>query len=215
MKSSKLNVLLRPCEKVNCFNYFSLKMIHLTEKILCQCFYIPEIRKLTQTPIYSISRQDCAPPHFFGNVRHHVDKHFPWRWIGRGGTIRWAAPSPDLTPLDCVFIETPEKQALQKSDQRYNNNRPIDFFTHWSRQRFFLGSRWSHPAYWLMIYSVRYEWVIEDNWAVSDLSKFIPCMMILRLEHSTLWIRAEQHNHSTMPADQRYRRIENENQYGN
>ena len=27
------------------------------------------------------------------------------------------------------------------------------------------------PTYWLMMYSVRYEWVIRDDWAVSDLSQ--------------------------------------------
>ena len=56
--------------------------------------------KLTQTPRSILFHQDCAPPHFFGNVRHHLDKHFPNRWIGRGGAIRWAARSPNLTPLD-------------------------------------------------------------------------------------------------------------------
>ena len=39
-----------------------------------------------------------------------------------------------------------------------------------------------------------------DNLAVSDLSRVIPWMMLLRFEHSTLWVRVEQRNHSTMAA---------------
>ena len=35
---------------------------------------------------------------------------------------------------------------------------------------------------------------------MSNLSRVIPWMLILRFEHSTLWIRIEQHNHSTMAA---------------
>jgi len=38
---------------------------------------------------------------------------------------------------------------------------------------------------WLIL-----EWVILDNLAVSDLSRVIPWVMILRFEHSTLWVRA-------------------------
>jgi hypothetical protein len=29
-----------------------------------------------------------------------LDKHFPGRWIGRGGPISWPPRSPDITPLD-------------------------------------------------------------------------------------------------------------------
>ena len=50
------------------------------------------------------------------------------------------------------------------------------------------------------MYSVRREWVIWDNWAVSDLSRVIPWMRILRFEHSILWIRVKQRNHSAMAA---------------
>ena len=48
-----------------------------------------------------------------------------------------------------------------------------------------------------------YEGVIRDNLAVSDLSKVIPWMMILRFEHSILRIRVEQRNHSTTAAFRR------------
>ena len=44
------------------------------------------------------------------------------------------------------------------------------------------------------------EWLIRDNLAVSDLSRVIPWLVVLRFEHSTLWIRAEQRNHSAMAA---------------
>ncbi len=34
--------------------------------------------------------------------------------------------------------------------------------------------------------------------AVSDLSKAIPCLVALKFEHSTLGVRAKQHNHSAI-----------------
>lgn len=45
-------------------------------------------------------QQDGAPCHFAIVVRSYLDDLFPRRWIGRGGSINWAARSPDLTPLD-------------------------------------------------------------------------------------------------------------------
>ena len=33
-------------------------------------------------------------------MRRALDRHFPCRWIGRGGPIAWPARSPDITPLD-------------------------------------------------------------------------------------------------------------------
>ena len=46
-----------------------------------------------------IFQQDGAPAHFSTDVRQYLDNHFPNRWIVRGGPIRWAPRSPDLTPL--------------------------------------------------------------------------------------------------------------------
>ena len=46
----------------------------------------------------------------------------------------------------------------------------------------------------------RYEWVIRDNLVVRDSSKVIPWMMILRFEHSILWIYIEQCDCSAMAA---------------
>ena len=45
-------------------------------------------------------QHDGAPAHFTANVRNYLDRHFPARWIGRGGYVAWPARSPDLTPLD-------------------------------------------------------------------------------------------------------------------
>ena len=62
-------------------------------------FFIGEIRKLHKVRSI-IFQQDGAPPHFARDVRQYLDSQFPQRWIGRGGPIRWALRSPDLTPLD-------------------------------------------------------------------------------------------------------------------
>jgi hypothetical protein len=67
--------------------------------LMLQTFFIPEIRKLNKLRSI-IFQQDGSPPHFSIDVRQYLDKHFPNRWIGRGGSIRWAPRSPDLTPLD-------------------------------------------------------------------------------------------------------------------
>jgi len=47
-----------------------------------------------------VFQQDGAPCHYAMIVRDYLDRPFPGRWIGRGGTQTWAARSPDLTPLD-------------------------------------------------------------------------------------------------------------------
>ena len=47
-----------------------------------------------------IFQHDRAPTHYGKEVRQHLDKTFPNRWIGRGGPHPWPARSPDLTPLD-------------------------------------------------------------------------------------------------------------------
>ena len=47
-----------------------------------------------------IFRQDEAPCHYAIIERYYLNRRFPCRWIGRGGTQPLAARSPDLTPLD-------------------------------------------------------------------------------------------------------------------
>jgi hypothetical protein len=66
---------------------------------MLQEFFIPEVRKLNKMRSL-IFQQDGAPAHFAVDVRRFLDKTFPGRWTGRGGPIRWAPRSPDLTPLD-------------------------------------------------------------------------------------------------------------------
>lgn len=46
---------------------------------------------------------DGAPPHFFREVRDHLNNVFPYRWIGRGGPVAWPPRSPDLNPMDFYF----------------------------------------------------------------------------------------------------------------
>lgn len=45
-------------------------------------------------------QHDGCPAHFGVNVRAHLNETFPNCWIGRGGTINWAARSPDLALCD-------------------------------------------------------------------------------------------------------------------
>jgi len=66
---------------------------------MLQEFFIPEVRKMKKMRSI-VFQQDGAPPHFTTDVRRFLDRIFPGRWIGRGGPIRWAPRSPDLTPLD-------------------------------------------------------------------------------------------------------------------
>ena len=47
-----------------------------------------------------VFQQDGAPCNYAVIVRDYLDRHFPGRWIGRGGKQSWAARSPDLTTLD-------------------------------------------------------------------------------------------------------------------
>jgi hypothetical protein len=47
-----------------------------------------------------IFQQDGAPPHWNTIVRDALEKHYPGRWIGRGGPISWPSRSPDISPLD-------------------------------------------------------------------------------------------------------------------
>ena len=44
--------------------------------------------------------QEEAPCHYAIIESDYLDRRFPGRWIGRGGTQPWVARSPDLTPLD-------------------------------------------------------------------------------------------------------------------
>ena len=47
-----------------------------------------------------VFQQDGAPCHYALIARDYLNRTFPNRWIGRGGSRLWAAHSPDLTPLD-------------------------------------------------------------------------------------------------------------------
>ena len=76
-------------DTVNGNNYLSM----------LQNFFIWKVRKLHKVRCI-IFQQDGAPAHFSTDVRQYLDNHFPIRWIGRGGPIRWASHLPDLIPLD-------------------------------------------------------------------------------------------------------------------
>jgi hypothetical protein len=51
-------------------------------------------------PSYMLFQQSEVPPHLQHEVRGIIDRHFPGKWIDRGGPITWLSHSPYLTPLD-------------------------------------------------------------------------------------------------------------------
>ena len=67
-------------------------------EMLKKFFYPIIARKRIVSRMYF--QQDGAPAHFSSDVRAWLDEKFTGRWIGRRGSIEWAARSPDLTPLD-------------------------------------------------------------------------------------------------------------------
>ena len=92
-----------------------------------QNLLIWEVRKLHKVRSI-IFQQDGAPAHFSIDVRQYLDNHFPNRWIERGGPIRWAPHSLDLTPLDFFLwghvksnIYKTLVKNLTKSKRRINN----------------------------------------------------------------------------------------------
>jgi hypothetical protein len=80
---------------------------------MLQNFFIPEIRRLHKL-LSIVFQQDGAPPHFSVDIRQYLDNQFPGRWIRRGGSIRWAPYSRDLTPLD-FFLWGYVKDKVYKS----------------------------------------------------------------------------------------------------
>ena len=62
---------------------------------------IPHIRQMNENVYF---QQDGAPPHYALTVRALLDKEFPNKWIGRRGPIEWPPRSPDLTPIDFLFL---------------------------------------------------------------------------------------------------------------
>jgi hypothetical protein len=48
----------------------------------------------------TLSMHDGTPPHLLRIVRQHLNQTFDEQWMGRGGTVNWPSPSPDLNPLD-------------------------------------------------------------------------------------------------------------------
>jgi len=50
-----------------------------------------------------------AAPHYRKEVRNYLTI-FPNRWIGRRERIEWPSRSPDLSPLDLLFMGSSKKQ---------------------------------------------------------------------------------------------------------
>ena len=66
---------------------------------MLQSFFVPAVKRLRKVRAI-IFQQDGAPVPFVRDVREFLDQNFLNRWIGTGGSIRWAPRSPDLTPLE-------------------------------------------------------------------------------------------------------------------
>jgi len=129
MKSPKLNVwcALSKNQIVGPFFFEDDTVDGENYLLMLQNFFLPEVRKLHKVRSI-IFQQDGAPPHFARDVRQYLDHQFPQRWIGRGGPIRWAPRSPDLTPLDFflwgylknIIYKTPIKD-LNELKMKINN----------------------------------------------------------------------------------------------
>lgn len=64
----------------------------------------PEIHRIMGNRIGDVWFQhDGCPSHYTRDVIHFLNTHFPNKWIGRGGIIRWPPRSPDLSPNDFHF----------------------------------------------------------------------------------------------------------------
>ncbi|CAF1680033.1 unnamed protein product, partial [Adineta ricciae] len=88
MNSPKLNV------------WCAMSRTHLIGPFFFEGDTVNGEKYLSMLQNFFLPEQDGAPPHFAVDVRQYLDHQFPQRWIGRGGPIRWAPRSPDLTPLD-------------------------------------------------------------------------------------------------------------------
>jgi hypothetical protein len=62
-------------------------------------------------------QQDGAPAHYANPVKKWLNERLPGRWIGRRGSIEWAARSPDMTPLD-FFLWGYLKQKVYKKQHK-------------------------------------------------------------------------------------------------
>ncbi|KAL6421220.1 hypothetical protein ACFW04_013644 [Cataglyphis niger] len=61
-----------------------------------------------------VFQQDGAEPHNARIVTNYLNEHFPKRWMGRYGPIRWPARSPDLNPLN-FFLRGYCKEVIYKT----------------------------------------------------------------------------------------------------
>ena len=79
----------------------SLQRLWLQDLCIFTCLNSSLKQLLTDSILDTVVfQQDGAPCHYAIIVRDYLDRRFPGRLIGRGGTQPWAARSPDLTPLD-------------------------------------------------------------------------------------------------------------------
>ncbi|KAI5638961.1 hypothetical protein NE865_08413 [Phthorimaea operculella] len=70
-------------------------------------------------------QHDGAPAHFSADVRAYLDRHYPSRWIGRGGPVPWPPRSPDLTPLDFFLWGRVKDLVYGRSGHRIRNLREL------------------------------------------------------------------------------------------
>lgn len=77
---------------------------HLTGRSYVEFLQTELVNFLDDIPLATVCRmwmqQDGAPPHQVRQARDFLNEHFPNRWIGTGGPIRWTLRSLDLTKCD-------------------------------------------------------------------------------------------------------------------
>lgn len=112
--SSKINVWCMMTSKTVIGPYFFENQTVDSQKYLdmLKNFLYPELQKKRVVRGFWFMH-DGAPIHNSKIVKEFLNKKFPGRWIGRGGSIPWPARSPDLTPLD-FFLWGFVKQKVYK-----------------------------------------------------------------------------------------------------
>lgn len=71
---------------------------------------------------YIIFQHDGCPAHFFADVRAHLNRIYPARWIGRGSNyIPWPPRSPDFNVCD-FFLWSTIKERLTQANVRGMEN---------------------------------------------------------------------------------------------
>jgi hypothetical protein len=84
------------------FFFSERTVIGIVYLLMLEGFLMPIYEE--EGPDDMLFQQDRAPSRLQKEIKGHINRKFPKKWIGRGGSITWPLSSPDLTPLDLYFL---------------------------------------------------------------------------------------------------------------